>query len=267
MVVFTLCLMQETLTLNRGNIAAYLACRRRFQLRYQEQLPWPIPPLDGKAEKARTLGQRFHEILHRHFLDLPVAEGVAADPQLQRWWNLFAAEEGQLPTGRRLPELTLSVPIGRHFLTGRFDLLIVGEQDTHIYDWKTEARPRSEPEMRQDLQSRLYLALAAEGGAALYQDVDPDRTTLRYWYVNDPGATVTIQYSRAQHAENWAHLQALVGDIEQQLASQETLPLTGDLSQCERCAYQIYCGRQMAQFDLQEWEPDENQAYLEPERP
>jgi CRISPR/Cas system-associated exonuclease Cas4 (RecB family) len=259
--------MQETLTLSRGNIATYLACRRRFQLRYQEQLPWPIPPLDEKAEKARKMGQCFHEILHRHFLDLLITEGVANDPQLQRWWNLFVAEEGQLPTGRRLPELSVSVPIGRHVLTGRFDLLILGEQETHIYDWKTEARPRSELEMRRDLQTRLYLALAVEGGAALYQDIDPDRTTLIYWYVNDPAATVTIQYSRSQHAENWAYLQALVDDIEQQLASQGTLPLTGDLSQCDYCAYQIYCGRQMAQFDLQEGEPDEIQAYQEPERP
>jgi hypothetical protein len=64
--------MNETLTLSQHKLKDLLACRRRFQLRYLEQLPWPIEPMYNQAQETRDLGQRFHQILHRHFLGLPV---------------------------------------------------------------------------------------------------------------------------------------------------------------------------------------------------
>ena len=250
--------MDERITFSRAKLAAFLACQRRFQLRYREELAWPLPPLDDRGEEARLRGELFHQLLHRHFLELPITDEMVEDKTVGRWWQTFKQQGPTLPNGRHFPELSMTVPIGRHLLTGRFDLLILGDAAVHIFDWKTDARPRTEAELVNDLQTRLYLALAVEGSTALGQPVDPDHLSLTYWYVNDPAAAVTISYSEEGHRDNWAALNTIVQEIDEQLSSQTILPLTDDLGECARCAYQIYCGRQMATMSLDEWELEED---------
>ena len=259
--------MDERVTFSRAKLAAFLACQRRFQLRYREQLPWPLAPLDDRGEQARLRGERFHQLLHRHFLNLPITDEMVDDKTVGRWWQTFKKQGPSLPQGRRFPELSLTVPIGRHLLTGRFDLLILGDKTAHIFDWKTDARPRTEAELAEDFQTRLYLALAVEGSAALEQGVDPDHLSLSYWYVNQPDAAVTISYSQQAHNDNWARLSAIVQEIDQQLSTKVILPLTNDLGECARCAYQIYCGRLVDTMNLDEWEMEEETAELAPPAP
>lgn len=259
--------MGEVQTLSQGRIATFLACRRRFQLRYIQQLDWPTPPLDEPAAQAQYLGQRFHQLLQRHFLGLPVDEETAAAPELHQWWQAFKTEGPTLPAGRPLPEISLTVPIDGLLLTGRFDLLVLGEERIDLFDWKTDARPRPEAVLRQELQTRLYLALAAEGSRALEHTVEPEGVRLTYWYANEPAAAVTIVYDRTWHTQNWADLGQIAADIKKRMSKQEIWPLTDDLSECRRCAYQIICGRQMDALDLSEWERPAEPSPLEPEIP
>lgn len=266
--------MNERLTFSRAKLAAFLACQRRFQLRYQEALAWPLAPLDDQGETARLRGERFHQLLHRHFLGLPITEEMMAEETIGRWWRTFKEAEPSLPKAHTLPqrlfpELSMTVPIGRHLLTGRFDLLVLGDGAAHLYDWKTDSRPRTASALIEDLQSKIYLALAVEGSSALEQPVEPAALSLTYWYVNDPAASVTIQYSEQMHSENWAWLMAMVQEIDEQLATGKRLPLTDDLGACAHCAYQIYCGRQSdirssAVLSLDEWEPEEPAVDLAP---
>jgi hypothetical protein len=249
--------MVETLTLSRKRVADFTACRRRFQLRYIDRLPWPAAPAEEAVEEAIVLGQRFHQLAQRHYLGLPVESEEIADAELQRLWDRFAGQKPTLPPGRRFPELNMTIPVDRHFLTGRFDLLVLEEAQAHIYDWKTDAIARPASQLREDLQTRLYLALAAEGLAGLNRTVAPEQIELTYWYVNDPAASVTIQYSRAQHDGNWSHLQRLAAELDRQITDVGVWPLTDDLGHCAHCAYQVYCDRQTYSLDLSEWEPND----------
>jgi hypothetical protein len=261
--------MDQRLTFSRAKLEAFLACQRRFQLRYIDHLAWPLAPLDDRGETARSRGERFHQLLHRHFLGLPVTGDMIEGRTVARWWQTFKKERPPLPKGphKIFPEMSLTVPIGRHLLTGRFDLLVLSGGAAKIYDWKTDTRPRSRADLENDLQTRLYLALAVEGSPALAQAVDPDQLSLTYWYVNDPAAAVTIPYSEASHRENWARLLALVEEIDAQLETETILPLTDNLATCQHCAYQIYCGRQSEVMLLDEWELEEEAVDLAPPVP
>ncbi|HUM72486.1 MAG TPA: PD-(D/E)XK nuclease family protein, partial [Chloroflexota bacterium] len=163
--------MNETLLLSRGKLTTFLECRRRFQLRYLEEAAWPAAPLAVADEARLGLGQQFHELAQRHFLGLKIESAAIQERTLRGWWLTFARFLPHLPHGRTLPELTLTIPIGRHLLHGRFDLLIIGEIDgrafAHLYDWKTGRQP-DETTLRHDWQTRLYLAMLAEGGQALW---------------------------------------------------------------------------------------------------
>jgi CRISPR/Cas system-associated exonuclease Cas4 (RecB family) len=264
--------MTETLLLSRYKLDTFLTCQRRFHLRFRRQLPWPDRPLADRWAEGRERGEQFHRLLERHFLGLTVTAEAIEDVELRRWWSLFQRSLFQrhvkLPEGETHPERSLTVPVGRHVLNGRFDLLILSPTGAHIFDWKT-GQPRSEADLGHDWQTRLYLAMLAEGGAALGHVYQPDQIAITYWYVNDPAAPRTIRYNPAWHEQNWTDVQAIVGQIDAALV-QDVWPLTDDLAHCRQCAYQAYCGRQEAGEavpDESDEATDEANFFLEPEIP
>lgn len=262
-------MVQRTLSLSRTSLETFLVCRRRFRLRYLDRLPWPLTPLDGDTETAVANGRAFHQQLERHFLQLPT-DSVPADPLLQQWWQAFQHSPLPLPDDARLlPELRLSVPLGNHHLVGRFDLLALnrgpddGRYRAQIFDWKT-SRPRTEAELRSDWQTRLYLALLADGSPALFDANDtvgiiPEDITITYWYVREPDAPRTLHYSTAWHAANRADLAAILSQIDAELADESPTawPLTDQISHCRACAYQVYCARQAAGTAVMATDPDD----------
>lgn len=261
--------MDESIILSRYKIRSFMACPRQFQLRTLRRLPWPAPPLDERSETVRARGEQFHRLLERHFLNLPVRPQAIDDAEVRRWWLLFQNSGLRLPDGQLHPERSLTIPVGRHLLNGRFDLLITSST-AHIFDWKT-GRPRDEAELRRDWQTRLYLALLAEGGPALGHPFRAEQIAITYWYVADHTTPRTIRYNEAWHKQNWADIQAIVAQIDDRLAADDW-PLTDDWSHCRQCAYQVYCGRQAAGeaiIDASEEmpEPGKEALFLEPEMP
>lgn len=238
----------ESLRLSQGQLQAFLTCAQRFKLRYLEKLPWPHSPLDPQQASAIRQGQEFHQLLERYFLGLSIDEDNTSDRQLWMWWRRFEENLVPLPPGRMLPEQGLTIPVGEHFLTGRFDLVLIGSEKDHppihIYDWKT-SRPRPTTDLQEEWQSRLYLALIAESKNALMggrKTPCPDQITLTYWYVSDPRNPRTINYSAKKHEQNWAEIQLLVTEIDS-CQQKNQWPLTDNWSHCRSCSFWSYCGR------------------------
>ncbi len=242
--------MEPSLTLSQQPIQDYLDCPRRFQLRHLDRLPWPDLPYPPDVEAAFSRGRLLHLLIERHYLGLPVDRGEIADAVVSGWWNTFRAFAPAPEGGRLLPEASLTVPLDNHQLRGRFDLVHLDSSgDTlkaTIYDWKT-SKPRGEAWLRRAWQTRLYLALLAEGGHALAgadgQHLDPDQISMVYWYLDDPENPVTVRYSRAWHIENWETLRSTLEALNESLRTDQW-PLTDDWSHCRYCAFQAYCGRQ-----------------------
>jgi CRISPR/Cas system-associated exonuclease Cas4 (RecB family) len=239
---------QPALTLSRRGLTDFLACQRRFQLRYQQRLAWPPPPIEPAQKERMALGERFHQLVERHYLRLPILaqdldtqEGV-----LSQWWAVFLRHAPAVGGAMRvLPEATVQVPalVTGDTLLGRFDLLVVtAVGELHLYDWKT-GKPRTSEALAADWQTRLYLALAAQSGAALgVPDLVPEQVRLTYWYVQEPEQPRVLGYDTASHQQNWAEIQQLISQIAN-LPSKTSWPMTPDESLCAACLYQTYCGR------------------------
>ncbi len=269
--------MTESLTLAQHHLYTFQTCPRRFYLRFLARVPWPEAPLGSDLETAYERGRRFHRRIERYFLGLPVADEYDTDPALTTWWDTFLKHAPRPSGNRRFVETTLTIPIGpggRHRLTGRFDLLVVNDGEhpaAALFDWKT-GEPRTIERLQRAWQTRVYLILPAEGGAALAPDMPsaftPNRLSITYWYIEDPTRPRELTYDEATHRRNRAEVEQVVAEIDARLAGGEW-PLTEDWSECRRCAYQAYCGRQAAgsaeseDTDEDESEPDE--AWLEPQ--
>jgi len=273
--------MDNRLSLSQYKLATFLACQRRFQLRYLRRLPWPATPLPEHTEQLLQQGQEFHQLVERHFLGLQITPATIPNELVRQWWQAFMAHSPihQLPADARfLPETGLTVPLGNHLLYGRFDLLVLGKDEVerpfaHVFDWKT-GRPADTTTLKSRWQTRLYLALLAEGGSAFWPQngpLAPEQISLTYWYVQEAEAPVTIGYSAAEHQASWTELQQIAARLDEASAA-NIWPLTDDWRECRECAYQIYCGRQGAGTAVPELdeaeEPDTpNEQLLTPELP
>ncbi|MGB1252623.1 MAG: PD-(D/E)XK nuclease family protein [Candidatus Promineifilaceae bacterium] len=234
----------QNLTLSRGKIISFLNCQRRFQLRHVTALPWPAAPMPQEKAEALLKGTMFHQMAERHFLGMPDAIPVDIDENVKRWWEIFQRRGPHLPEGKRFPEASMTIVAGGMRLFGRFDLLITNDTSAHIYDWKTERSPRSAWRLREDWQTRLYLALVVEGADALGHSYHPDDVSMTYWFAEAPEQSVVIRYNSDWHRQNWAEIKATIGRIERRLAASEAIwPLTDDLELCASCGYRTYCGR------------------------
>jgi hypothetical protein len=241
-------------------------------LRYVTRLAWPTPPNTASLTTAFERGEQFHRLLQQYFLGLPVSLPAEADDRFRQWWQAFQTTPPPIPAGRRYPEMSLSVPLGGHLLFGRFDLLVVGDGVAHIFDWKTEREPRAAATLAADWQTRLYLALAVEGSAAVGPAIPPHGIAITYWFANAPQQSVTLSYDAATHAQVWAELTAAVERIERRLVAPAAIwPLTDDWAECARCGYRAYCGRHVPPTPVEEDAAalaDESEAVeLEPEAP
>jgi hypothetical protein len=237
--------MAEPLTLTSQHLATFLDCRRQFQLRYRQRFPWPARPQDEEQQLAVERGLQFHQMAHRHFLGLPVAP-PGADPLLAEWWQRFVATGPVLPPGQRLPELTVTVPLGRRLLSGRIDLLVLGENAAHIFDWKTGPLP-DEATLRSDWLTWLYPALVVAAGPALHpsaQPVRPEHISLTYWSAVAPAAPLRLAYDAATHEYVWQQLLAVAAELDDLDREPDIWPLTRELSICSACRYRVLCGRQ-----------------------
>jgi hypothetical protein len=277
--------MRSPLLLDQTALATFEVCPRRFQLRYLEHLPWPASPLDRQQSLAVERGRRFHRLLERHFLGLPVDKEAIDDDVVRDWWQRFTNSNLGIPDGKRWPEHRLTIPAGDTFLNGRFDLLVLGEEDgkpfARIFDWKT-SHPQSAADLQSTWQTRLYLALVAESGRALFPEgpsLTPDRISLTYWYPREAEQPRVLSYSEAEHQKNWFAIQELVATIQGLAAatgaldSKEAWPLTADWNHCRTCPYQAYCGRLEAgtvgSFNAEEESTDQGETaeLLEPLTP
>lgn len=202
-------------------------------------------------------GRRFHELARQHFLGLNVAGQVAAaEAEIKEWWAALASSPPELPANARYyPEAGLSTPLGGYRLAARYDLLAIAEDAARIVDWKTGRPLPSVEVLRGDVQTRVYLYVLAEGGAAYHTDrpLPPEALSLLYWQPRGP-EQIPLAYSAAQRDEDRAFLEALVAAIAAH-APADMGPVQ-DEQVCASCAYAPLCGR--ASGGVWEWDPQED---------
>ena len=97
---------------SQGSLRDFLACPRRFQLRYIEQMAWPAIEAEPYIEREQHLkrGALFHRLAEQKLKGIPVEAlaPLAEANGLSEWWHAFLDFEAGLPAGERLAETTLT---------------------------------------------------------------------------------------------------------------------------------------------------------------
>jgi CRISPR/Cas system-associated exonuclease Cas4 (RecB family) len=255
----------------QSNLQDYTDCPRRFQLRYLMQLAWPaiaVEPADEYEAQVQD-GETFHRLAQQHVLGiLPWEDQPRLDDEpLAEWWRAYLADPpADLPL-IRLPEITLSAPLGDHRLTAKYDLIALDPgRRAVIVDWKTSAKRPRPGWLIGRLQTRVYRYLLVRAGGDLRHvpgtsqvpgtsgggpsgaTLAPDQVEMIYWFANFPDAPERLPYDATQFAADGRVLTELAAEITQR--ADPVFPLTDDLKRCGFCAYRSLCGRGVVAGDM-----------------
>ena len=249
---------------SQASLQDFEDCRRRFELRYLERLPWPAIETEPTLENERYMqkGAAFHHLVHQHQIGLPETRLSAQieEEELADWWQRYLETSpeitnlpGEFPI-RKYPEKLLAAPLAEYTLLAKIDLLLVqpGER-LRIIDWKTS---RSQPKrtwLAKRMQTRVYRFLAVEACAHLNggSPVKPDQVDMVYWFTQTPRQPEIFPYSLEQYQ---ADRQSLVRQIESIAASgPDDFPLTSDERRCKFCVYRSLCNRGVEAGSLDEY--------------
>ncbi len=233
---------------SQHSLNTFARCRRRFLLRYVDRQPWPVLEHEEPQvyEQHLARGRQFHQWIERDHVSLDMEAIVRAcdDRDLVRWWGAYKGFDwGALPDGVREAELSTIVPLGEYRLYARFDLLAADATgEAVIVDWKTLERRPTMRTLRERIQTRVYLYAALTAGRSLTGGtaLDPERSSMLYWFANYPSDTAEIRYSARAYEEDAAHLASLVQGIAG--LPREEFTATADERLCVRCNYRTLCG-------------------------
>lgn len=248
--------LPEGFRFSQSSLQDYVDCRRRFQLRYIQNLAWPALQSEPALENERFLlrGSFFHHLTQQYFLGVPPDRLHAAidDPDLAVWWDQFMnfvrlEKLDQLLStqpSRLYPEKGFSAPLGTHRLVAQYDLLL-SDSAGHfvIYDWKTSQKRPKRKWLTERIQTRLYPYLFIRAGASLNNgvNVEPQAVEMRYWFAAFPEHPELFTYSQAEYERDAAFLTALVNEITHLQPDQ--FSLTPHTERCAFCAYRSLCNR------------------------
>ena len=239
--------------LSQGHLNCLAACPRKFQHLYLDRLG--LPQVEA-PQAQQLLGRQFHQLMQQRILGLEIGPLVQTDPHLERWLNAFEHWPPPMIGGDRESEHQRTLLQQGSVLVAVYDLLIQGEQQAQILDWKTYGRPRDLEALRQNWQTRLYLYLLAETSA-----YPPEQIVMTYWFAEGnpdrPAADrfLTIPYDQACHQQTQQDLTHLLDQLNQWFMDNERgqdfpqVPLTA--GQCYstqmRCDFVGHCQRQQSQ--------------------
>jgi CRISPR/Cas system-associated exonuclease Cas4 (RecB family) len=236
-------------SISQGHLNIWEICRRKYQYSFLEVLSLPEADLDRK-EKLQ-LGAKFHLLMQQKELGLDISALAGSEAQLQTWLGAFEKQPPMMIAGDRLCEhrrtLEISSAISMHddsenrdrdqgyfVLTAIYDMLILGDRQAQILDWKTHQVAIPLHTLKANWQTRLYLYLLAQT-----TKYDPEQISMTYWFANS-AQSVIIEYSRSEHEQTATKLQQILIEMSQA----QTYPKL-DLHSlaCKNCEFRDRCDR------------------------
>lgn len=195
--------------LSQAHLNCLTTCPRKFQYIYLDQLNSPQPP---EQQVRQERGARFHWLMQQQELGLRITPFLHQDCHLQRWFQAFTQAPPQMLAGERLSEHRQSLRWQNYLLVAVYDLLILGEQQAQILDWKTYPQPQNLRSLQASWQTRLYPFILVEA-----TDYSPSQVTMTYWFAEaNPQSqdhSLTLPYSEALHRQTRRDLAQILDQL------------------------------------------------------
>jgi CRISPR/Cas system-associated exonuclease Cas4 (RecB family) len=253
--------MQFHYAISQTHLNIWETCQRKYQHKYLEDLS--LPEADPARLASLLLGSNFHLLMQQMDLGLDVSVLAQSDPKLQDWLDAFNQSPPQMIEGDRLCEHRRTWEVccaasldqdleqdldqdvressDRHqayfVLTAIYDLLILGEEQAQILDWKTHQKAIAKSQLEHNWQTRLYLYLLAKT-----TNYPPEQLSMTYWFANG-AESVKIPYKSADRDRTERDIKKMLTAIAQAQVYPQIHITSNNSSKCKHCEFNDRCDR------------------------
>lgn len=232
-------------SISQGHLNIWETCRRKYQYKFLEALSLPEADLD--SEEKLQLGARFHLLMQQKELGLDVSALASSNVRLQAWLAAFEQQPPEMIVGDRLCEHRRTLEVSLHdsensnleqgyfVLTAIYDLLLLGDRQAQILDWKTHQKAIAADKLKTNWQTQLYLYLLAKT-----TNYAPEQISMTYWFANT-AKSVIINYSQTAYKQTQKKLHQIL----RQIAQAQEYPKLEEInsSTCKYCEFCDRCDR------------------------
>ncbi len=230
--------------LSQNHLKLLSLCGRKFQHTYLDQLGILAT---GASQPQQQQGKLFHQLMQQFWMGLEIQPILDQSEELRSRFRAFQAYPPALIEGQQLTEHRCQTHHGQFVLVGVFDLLILGETQAQIVDWKSFQKPKSPARLQQDWQTKLYPYLLSQ--SSQYQ---PEQISMTYWFAQAPSTDPVYHfpYTSQTLRETETELTRLLTQLEHALLDFQRghpLPQTEQLQRCQEgeytCPFLDHCQR------------------------
>ena len=236
-------------------IQDYLDCKRRFQLRYLQQLDWPAELTSDQIafEQHIRQGNEFHRLVQQIVLNIPEETLLAgiSNPDIRDWWQVFVSHFPEIAIASKrnqdfkyLAEYSIRGISGGESVFAKFDLLVVDPGNRiWIYDWKTTQSPINPHKYLSRAQTKIYRWVLVNAGSVWNygKPLPPERISMTYWSPSQPDDPILFQYDTEQYQADSIWLDQIIREIRS--LNETQFEKTADDSRCRFCNYRSLCHR------------------------
>ena len=240
-------------SISQGHLNIWEICQRKYQYKFLEVLSLPEADLDSK-EKLQ-LGSEFHLLMQQQQLGLDVSDLASSDRRLQAWLEAFNKQPPTMISGDRLCEHRRTLEVSQEIfyeillhdnenhdrhqeyfvLTAIYDLLILGDRQAQILDWKTHQVAITAEKLKANWQTQLYLYLLVKT-----TNYAPEQISMTYWFANT-AQSVVINYSQTDYEITDKNIQKILIEISQAREYPKLDEVNS--SACKHCEFRDRCDR------------------------
>jgi len=241
--------LSEGFVFTQHSLETFCTCPMKFRLRYVENLNWKTVT-DRGAQRRLRLGSSFHLLARRYFMgiDCEPSKGDEDFEKLSKWIialkRNFPLREGF----KFLPEYRLRMTGSSLNLEANLDLLIIGEGEAHIWDWKTGSRQvsplsrRTAGKLASSYQTMVYMFVLKEQSEHL-EVLKPGskKISMHYWDPESEAVLAEITYSCGMHEKFGQTLRQLIDSIKNY--DYAGFNREHYVKSCRRCEFNAWCAR------------------------
>lgn len=196
---------------SQASLSAFIKCPKKFRLKYLEGLNWKSE--DGHEDDFFKTGREFHLLAERYFSGIIVDTEKLTDEAQRVWFerlkHSFPLEKGKL----YLTEYEIRMNDNGRRVVGKYDLIVLDETgNIEIYDWKTEPVKLRYEKLKEKLQTKVYMVLAAKYFGIVHKE-EYEKVSMTYWQPEYYDEKIEISYSEERYQADEEQLIRLIDKI------------------------------------------------------